>query len=134
MRKALYFNYDHYKELGEHAFVNEEFILRLHISKYIPMSTQIPVTNTNHLTTQLEAHCLDTLRQVLMRNVDTGVLGQVWIDPKEPTAFPDFSTKHVCKNYDDIRHWAERIQVSNCSTAGSPVAKLQPGTASRQNT
>ncbi|PTB78931.1 hypothetical protein M440DRAFT_1370426 [Trichoderma longibrachiatum ATCC 18648] len=87
VRKALYFNYDHYKELGEHAFTNEESILRLHIT-----------------------HCLDTIRQVLMCNVDTGVLGQVWVDPKEPTAFPDFSTKHVCKNYDDVRQWAERQQ------------------------
>ncbi|KAK1251354.1 hypothetical protein MKX07_005909 [Trichoderma sp. CBMAI-0711] len=67
VRKALYFNYDHYKELGEHAFVNEEFILRLHIR-------------------------------------------QLWVDTKEPTAFPVFSTKHVCKNYNDIRKWAELQQ------------------------
>jgi hypothetical protein len=46
-----------------------------------------------------------------MCNVDTGVLGQVWVDTKEPTAFPVFSTKHVCKNYDDIRKWAELQQV-----------------------
>ncbi|KAL7953319.1 hypothetical protein V8C34DRAFT_297313 [Trichoderma compactum] len=87
VRKALYFNYERYKKLGEHAFVNDEFILRLHVT-----------------------HCLDTIRQVLMCNVDTGVLGQVWVDPKQPTAFPDFHTKHVCKNYDDIRDWAERLQ------------------------
>lgn len=47
-----------------------------------------------------------------MCNVDTGVLGQVWVDPKQPTAFPDFRTKHVCKNYDEIRNWAEHLQVS----------------------
>ncbi|EHK21595.1 uncharacterized protein TRIVIDRAFT_152199 [Trichoderma virens Gv29-8] len=87
VRKALYFNYERYKELGEHAFVNDEFILRLHVT-----------------------HCLDTIRQVLMCNVDTGVLGQVWVDPKQPTAFPDFRTKHVCKNYDDIREWAKSLQ------------------------
>lgn len=46
-----------------------------------------------------------------MCNVDTGVLGQVWIDPKEPTAFPDFRTKHTCKNYEDIRKWAKHLQV-----------------------
>lgn len=46
-----------------------------------------------------------------MCNVDTGVLGQVWIDPEEPAAFPDFRTKHTCKNYEDIREWAERLQV-----------------------
>ncbi|KAL7782789.1 hypothetical protein V8C37DRAFT_413846 [Trichoderma ceciliae] len=87
VRKSLYFNYDRYKELGEHAFLNKESILRRHVT-----------------------HCLDTVRQVLMCNADTGVLGQVWIDPQQPTAFPDFRTKHVCKNYDDIRQWAKLLQ------------------------
>lgn len=58
------------------------------------------------------AHCLDTIRQVLMCNVDTGVLGQVWYDRKNPSAFPDFNTKHTCKNYDDIKKWSEKLQVS----------------------
>ncbi|KAH8129504.1 hypothetical protein ACSS6W_002068 [Trichoderma asperelloides] len=87
VRKALYFNYDRYKELGEHAFLNEEYILRRHIT-----------------------HCLDTVRQALMCHIDTGVLGQVWINPEEPTAFPDFRTKHTCKNYEDIREWAKHLQ------------------------
>lgn len=47
-----------------------------------------------------------------MCNVDTGVLGQVWYDQEDPTAFPDFNTKHTCKNYEDIRIWAEKNQVS----------------------
>jgi hypothetical protein len=34
------------------------------------------------------------LRQVLMCNVDTGVLGQVWADKEQPAAFPDFNTRH----------------------------------------
>ncbi|KAJ4393846.1 hypothetical protein N0V93_003061 [Gnomoniopsis smithogilvyi] len=87
MRKSLYYNYDHYKALGTHAFKNDAHILRLHVS-----------------------HCLDTLRQVLMCNVDTGVLGQVWYHPEQPEAFPDFNTKHTCKNYEDIRIWAEKNQ------------------------
>ncbi|CAG9948851.1 unnamed protein product [Clonostachys rosea f. rosea IK726] len=87
LRKSLYFNYDHYKHLGQHAFKNEEPILRRHVT-----------------------HCLDTIRQVLMCNVDTGVLGQVWANPNNPTAFPDFNTKHVCKNYESVRKWAESIQ------------------------
>lgn len=33
LRKSLYFNYDHYKQLGKHEFINEEIILRPHISK-----------------------------------------------------------------------------------------------------
>ncbi|CAI6092891.1 unnamed protein product [Clonostachys chloroleuca] len=87
LRKSLYFNYDHYKVLGQHAFKNEEPILRRHVT-----------------------HCLDTIRQVLMCNVDTAVLGQVWANPNNPKAFPDFNTKHVCKNYESVRKWAESIQ------------------------
>ncbi|KAK3935324.1 hypothetical protein QBC46DRAFT_422863 [Diplogelasinospora grovesii] len=73
-----------YKALGTHAFKNDDHILQLHVS-----------------------HCLDTVRQVLMCNADTGVLGQVWADRKHPAAFPDFNTRHKCKNYDDIRRWGE---------------------------
>ncbi|ODA76826.1 hypothetical protein RJ55_07342 [Drechmeria coniospora] len=93
LRKSLYFNFDRYKEMGQHAFKNDDKILRLHVT-----------------------HCLDTIRQVLMCNADTGVLGQVWAGEK-PAAFPDFNTKHRCKNYDDIRVWAEKLQVSPCSPA-----------------
>jgi hypothetical protein len=46
-----------------------------------------------------------------MCNVDTGVLGQVWYDKENPSAFPDFNTRHKCKNYDAIREWAELHQV-----------------------
>lgn len=34
VRKSLYFNVDYYKALGQHAFINEEDILQLHISRY----------------------------------------------------------------------------------------------------
>lgn len=87
MRKSLYYNYPYYKDLGTHAFKNDDQILQLHIS-----------------------HCVDTLRQVLMCNVDTGVLGQVWYNPHKPAAFPDFHTTHTCKNYDVVRQWAEEHQ------------------------
>lgn len=45
-----------------------------------------------------------------MCNVDTGVLGQVWVNREQPKAFPDFNTKHKCKNYDAVRQWAEEHQ------------------------
>jgi hypothetical protein len=48
-----------------------------------------------------------------MCNVDTGVLGQVWAGSHAPAAFPDFNTKHRCKNYDDVKRWAEKLQVSH---------------------
>lgn len=33
MRKALWFNYDHYRDLKQHAFKNDGEILRKHVSK-----------------------------------------------------------------------------------------------------
>ncbi|KAH6652197.1 hypothetical protein BKA67DRAFT_350226 [Truncatella angustata] len=84
VRKGMWYNYDYYKNLGEWSFKNEEKILQLHAS-----------------------HCLDVIRQVLMCNVDTGVLGQVWYDPDDGArTFPDFKTQHKCKNYDAIAQWA----------------------------
>lgn len=49
-----------------------------------------------------------------MCNVDTGILGQVWVaseNSDKPIAFPDFNTKHVCKNYDHVKDWAVKLQV-----------------------
>lgn len=49
-----------------------------------------------------------------MCTVDIGVLGQVWWQPKSkelPEAFVDFNTKHICRNYDDVRRWAEERQL-----------------------
>ncbi|KAI8266051.1 Cyclochlorotine biosynthesis protein O [Colletotrichum sp. SAR 10_98] len=89
VRKALYYNYDYYKGMGTHAFANDDKIVKLHVS-----------------------HCLDAVRQVLMCNFDTGVLGQVWAN-NPPAPFPDFHTKHKCKNYEAIREWSEKLQPSD---------------------
>jgi hypothetical protein len=56
------------------------------------------------------AHCLDILRQQLMCTVDIAVLGKVWWNKDSPVPFPDFNTKHKCRNYDAIRQWAEDRQ------------------------
>lgn len=92
LRKGLYYNFGYYKDLGEGAFQNEDHIVQKHIS-----------------------HCVDIIRQQLMCTVDIGVLGQVWYQPggddPYPKAFVDFNTKHVCRNYEDIRKWAEVRQL-----------------------
>lgn len=46
-----------------------------------------------------------------MCTVDTGVLGQVWIYPDNPEPFVDFRTRHTCKNFEQIRRWAEINQL-----------------------
>jgi hypothetical protein len=48
-----------------------------------------------------------------MCTVDVGVLGQVWYQPpgKAPEAFVDFNTFHTCRNFEQIRDWAEAHQL-----------------------
>ncbi|PMD64200.1 uncharacterized protein K444DRAFT_660561 [Hyaloscypha bicolor E] len=88
VRQSLYYNIDYYRAEGKGAFVNEDMIVRHHVS-----------------------HCLDIIRQQLMCTVDTGMLGQVWWDKSFPKAFVDFNTEHKCKNFDAVRQWAEERQL-----------------------
>jgi len=57
------------------------------------------------------AHCLDIIRQKLMCSVDIGVFGSVWVNRTDPHPFTDFKTKHVCRNFEDVREWAEKNQM-----------------------
>ncbi|KAI1003967.1 hypothetical protein K3495_g4243 [Podosphaera aphanis] len=88
VRQALFFNVEYYRGQGKGAFLNDEYIVRHHVS-----------------------HCLDIIRQQLMCTPDTGLLGQVWWDRNAPKAFVDFNTEHKCRNYEAIRKWAEIRQL-----------------------
>ncbi|KAK0713306.1 hypothetical protein B0T26DRAFT_753430 [Lasiosphaeria miniovina] len=70
-------------------------------------------------------NCLNLVRKALFYNYDYyKALGRhafangnhivqlhVWYGSKEQLgAFPDFNTRHRCKNYDDVRKWAEARQ------------------------
>lgn len=57
------------------------------------------------------AHCVDVLRQRLMCVVDTGLMGQVWVGRERPRAFPDFNTRHRCRDFEAVRRWAESRQL-----------------------
>ncbi|PQE13984.1 tat pathway signal sequence protein [Rutstroemia sp. NJR-2017a BBW] len=108
VRKSLYYNYEYYKAIGDYVFDNREDISKFHFYAKPPFI----ITIINKVS--LPAHCLDIVRQVLMCNVDTGVLGQVWTRQSEtmsPQAFPDFNTRHKCKDYEAVRMWAEENQV-----------------------
>ncbi|GLB11104.1 hypothetical protein AtubIFM57258_007523 [Aspergillus tubingensis] len=88
LRQSLYYNYDYYHDLGKGAFTNNDYVVRRHVT-----------------------HCLDIIRQQLMCTVDVGVLGQVWVHPDHPEPFVDFNTEHKCRNFEEIREWAERNQL-----------------------
>ncbi|KAG9669234.1 hypothetical protein KCU99_g7487, partial [Aureobasidium melanogenum] len=84
--KGSWYNYSHYKDQGAGPFANTEDILKVHYT-----------------------HCLDILCQQIMCTAETGVFGQWWV--KDIGPFVDFNTKHKCKNFEDIRVWAEKKQV-----------------------
>ncbi|KAJ5898338.1 hypothetical protein N7504_008626 [Penicillium tannophilum] len=88
VRQSLYYNYDYYHSKEEGIFGNNDYIVRHQVS-----------------------YCLDIIRQQLMCTVDTGVLGQVWVCPDNPEPHLDFNTHHRCKNFDQIRRWAEVNQM-----------------------
>ncbi|CAK1355972.1 hypothetical protein CB0940_00363 [Cercospora beticola] len=106
VRQALYYNIDYYRAKGTGAFVNDEMVVQKHVS-----------------------HCLDIVRQQLMCQVDVGVLGQVWWQPKDtpvPEPFVDFNTKHVCRNFEAVRQWAEERQMP-IETPDDFLAPPEPG-------
>lgn len=46
-----------------------------------------------------------------MCTVDVGVFGQVWVHKDAPEAFTDFNTKHMCRDFEGVRKWAEERQL-----------------------
>ena len=48
-----------------------------------------------------------------MCTVDIGVMGQVWFEPArgQIEAYVDFNTQHICRNFEDVRQWAEDRQM-----------------------
>ena len=89
LRKSLWYSFDYYNatHFGEFSLSNVGRPFHWHVT-----------------------HCLDFLRQRLMCSVDTGVFGAVWYNVSDPTPFVDFNTKHVCKNFEDVRQWATERQ------------------------
>ncbi|KAF5870822.1 putative tat pathway signal sequence protein [Botrytis fragariae] len=88
LRQGLYYNSEYYHNLGEGPFKNEEYILKAHIN-----------------------HCLDTVRQSLMCSADTGAHPFLWAKSGDRVhLYPDFNRDHKCKNFDDIRQFAEKHQ------------------------
>ncbi|WEW58382.1 hypothetical protein PRK78_003850 [Emydomyces testavorans] len=86
LRQTSHFDYDYYQKQGKGAFSNSQDVVRKHAG-----------------------HCLDILRQHIMCTADIGVFGQWWVKGIGP--FVDFNTKHKCKNFEEIRKWAEKRQI-----------------------
>jgi hypothetical protein len=127
LRQATWFNYDYYRDLGEGPFVNEENILKVHVSKFghLFFCSRFPSVVYHSVEKQLTvraAHCMDILRQQLMCTVDTSVFGQWFVE--DVGAFVDFNTVHRCKNFEDIKDWVVSHQLSD---NGTDKVQRRPG-------
>lgn len=50
------------------------------------------------------------LRQVIMCNTDINLIPAQWVHGRDHP-YPNFNTKHVCRNFDDILQWSIEHQV-----------------------
>ncbi|PGH23753.1 hypothetical protein AJ80_02183 [Polytolypa hystricis UAMH7299] len=98
LRQTSIWNYAYYRKRGKGAFMNTDDVVRDHTG-----------------------HCLEILRQQLMCTADVGIFGQWWVEGYG--AYVDFNTKHKCKNFEDIRRWAEERQISRKTSH----ARKRPG-------
>ena len=65
----------------------------------------ISTSRWNQLLTTIIDHCLDTVRQSLMCSAF------LWAKSGDRVhLYPDFNRDHKCKNFDDIRQFAEKHQ------------------------
>ncbi|CAF9940387.1 MAG: hypothetical protein HETSPECPRED_002399 [Heterodermia speciosa] len=50
-------------------------------------------------------HCIEMLRQKLTCDADVGVITHSWVAARE-TPWPNFNTKHKCRNWDGVVEWS----------------------------
>jgi hypothetical protein len=50
-------------------------------------------------------HCIEMIRQNIMCNVDVMMITWDWVQEHD-TPYPNFNTRHQCRNYDKILDWA----------------------------
>lgn len=85
LRMGLWYNYPYYSQQPDNAFAATDNFVHLHFT-----------------------HCYDLLRERLMCTADTGLVGNQWINHGDAMyAYPKFTTKHTCANYDAIIDWAK---------------------------
>ncbi|QYS97828.1 hypothetical protein H0G86_005039 [Trichoderma simmonsii] len=57
-------------------------------------------------------HCIEVLRQNIQCNADIGLF-TFYMIPDDPLAWPELNSKHVCRNFDNVRKWALDHSVGN---------------------
>ncbi|KIX96926.1 uncharacterized protein Z520_07040 [Fonsecaea multimorphosa CBS 102226] len=57
-------------------------------------------------------HCIEVLRLNIQCNADIGLFTFYMIEG-DPLAWPELNSKHVCRNFDQVRQWALEHSVGN---------------------
>ncbi|KAG1730985.1 uncharacterized protein EDB91DRAFT_1155917 [Suillus paluster] len=55
-------------------------------------------------------HCLEMIRQTIMCNVDVTMITWDWVAGHK-VPYPNFNTRHQCRNYEKILDWADKHAV-----------------------
>ncbi|MCJ1235720.1 hypothetical protein MMC14_003691 [Varicellaria rhodocarpa] len=71
-----------------------------------------PSNNISGIVREHIDHCADILRQKIMCDADTGVILYNWVKGY-PSPYPNFNTRHKCRNFDDVLQWAVENQEAN---------------------
>lgn len=69
--------------------------------------TELPDIMEHHF-----EHCVDVLRQQLMCNANSGVVTFRWVEGISGP-YPEFSSKHVCRDYESLLDWSETRKASH---------------------
>ncbi|PMD48175.1 hypothetical protein L207DRAFT_415222, partial [Hyaloscypha variabilis F] len=94
---------------GKDDFAKDKKIVRAYIDKAFNNAKVSP----DLLLTSTADHCLEMLRMNIRCQVDIGVITFHELADKPGEPWPDFSTLHVCREFDAMRSWAIKNFVAN---------------------
>ncbi|KAF9885961.1 hypothetical protein FE257_012136 [Aspergillus nanangensis] len=72
-------------------------------------------------------HCIDILRQNIMCYGDTSVITHNWVQGFQ-FPYPNFNTKHKCRNFDKIVEWEKNHQIKDPGRPADAVVLQTPPT------
>ncbi|KAG0698833.1 hypothetical protein DFH29DRAFT_1002457 [Suillus ampliporus] len=84
LRKASWIEY---YEPVEPSFQDAPYIVRMHLD-----------------------HCIEMIRQNIMCNAEVMIITWDWVE-RHKTPYPNFNTRHQCRNYEKILEWAGKHAV-----------------------
>ncbi|CAA7266708.1 unnamed protein product [Cyclocybe aegerita] len=77
-----------------------KYVHHEYYEKFDPLFVDAPKIFRTHLD-----HCVEIIRQSLMCSADVAMITYEWVKGF-PLPYPDFNTKHQCRNYQKILDWA----------------------------